>query len=368
MDNYDISYHNGILKVQDTQAPIIACQAASIYLDETGNATLTPDQIDGGTADPSIFMLSVSQNSFVCSEVGDHNITLTATDIYTNTATCDAVVTVVDNIQPVVTAPANVPVVGNCDGVATIDIGTATATDNCGIASITGVRQGAQITDPYPVGTTIVTWTATDVNGNVSIPVDQTITVSGNISASITGNATVTVGTSQFNGNACSVLIPEAFLKPTVSSCGAYVLTRFRSDLPAQMISPYPLGNTTVTWQARNGATLLATFIQVVTVTDDEKPVMLTNGDKDVNTDPGVCGATVVVSATATDNCTVPAPTGVRSDNLALNDLYPVGTTTITWNVQDVNGNNANEVIQTVVVSDESKSNGSYTEHNRSAR
>ena len=63
----------------------------------------------------------------------------------------------------------------------------------------------------------------------------------------------------------------------------------------------------------------------------------------------------MTVSATATDNCTVGNPTGVRSDAKLLTDVYPLGTTTIVWNVTDVNGNHAVEVVQTIVVKDNIK-------------
>ncbi|MDT0554364.1 hypothetical protein, partial [Urechidicola vernalis] len=76
------------------------------------------------------------------------------------------------------------------------------------------------------------------------------------------------------------------------------------------------------------------------------------NGDQPVNTDSGVCGADVSVSASATDNCTVGTPTGVRSDGLALDALYPVGVTTIAWDVTDANGNDATQVVQTITVTD----------------
>jgi hypothetical protein len=72
-----------------------------------------------------------------------------------------------------------------------------------------------------------------------------------------------------------------------------------------------------------------------------------------VSNEAGVCGATVAVgSATATDNCSVGTPTGTRSDALALNAVYPMGTTTITWNVIDSHGNSALPKTQTVVVVD----------------
>jgi hypothetical protein len=82
-----------------------------------------------------------------------------------------------------------------------------------------------------------------------------------------------------------------------------------------------------------------------------EKPVITTNGNQTVGNDAGLCTALVTVSATATDNVSVGEPTGVRSDGLTLDAPYPVGTTTtITWNVTDVNGNAAVPVTQTVTV------------------
>jgi hypothetical protein len=83
---------------------------------------------------------------------------------------------------------------------------------------------------------------------------------------------------------------------------------------------------------------------------DTEKPLTTTNGNQTVGNDAGLCTALVTVSATATDNASVGAPTGVRSDGLALDTPYPVGTTTITWNVTDENGNAAEPVEQTVTV------------------
>ncbi len=92
-------------------------------------------------------------------------------------------------------------------------------------------------------------------------------------------------------------------------------------------------------------------------VTDNERPVITTNGNKNVTNDVNACGAIVAVSATATDNCSVGSVTGVRSDALGLSAMYPVGTTTITWNVTDINGNAAIAVTQTVVVTDNQKPN-----------
>jgi len=78
-------------------------------------------------------------------------------------------VTVTDTTAPVLTVPA--AVTSEANGVmSTVAIGSATATD---IFAVT-VSSNAPAT--YPLGLTIVTWTATDANGNVSTAT-QNVTV-----------------------------------------------------------------------------------------------------------------------------------------------------------------------------------------------
>ncbi|NJW54954.1 hypothetical protein, partial [Salinimicrobium oceani] len=77
------------------------------------------------------------------------------------------------------------------------------------------------------------------------------------------------------------------------------------------------------------------------------------SGNQSVNNDAGECGAMVIVSANATDNCSVGAVGGTRDDGEALDALYPVGTTTITWTVTDVNDIAAAPINQTVTVTNE---------------
>jgi hypothetical protein len=80
---------------------------------------------------------------------------------------------------PAISVPADIAV-GNDAGkaYATVNPGMATATDNTGIQSITGVRSdGKALTDPYPIGVTTITWTATDLYGNTAVG-EQKVTVS----------------------------------------------------------------------------------------------------------------------------------------------------------------------------------------------
>ncbi|MFH6994969.1 gliding motility-associated C-terminal domain-containing protein, partial [Flavobacterium sp. FlaQc-48] len=199
----------------------------------------------------------------------------------------------------------------------------------------------------YPAGTTTIKWNVKDVNGNDAVEVIQTITVTDNQIPVIASNGDQNVNTDPGVCGANIIVSATA-----TDNCTVGTPTGVRSD--AKLLSDvYPAGTTTIKWNVKdvNGNDAVE-VIQTITVTDNQIPVIASNGDQNVNTDPGVCGANVIVSATATDNCTVGTPTGVRSDAKLLTDVYPVGTTTITWNVKDVNGNDAAEITQTVIVAD----------------
>jgi hypothetical protein len=124
------------------------------------------------------------------------------------------------------------------------------------------------------------------------------------------------------------------------------------SYLGSHTVASIPSSGVPVTLTVTDIHGNVSTCTANVTVEDNIAPVITTNGNQSLNNDLGACGATFIATATATDNCSVEAPTGVRDDGEALNALYPVGTTVITWNVTDVNGNEAIAVTQTIVVTD----------------
>ncbi len=109
---------------------------------------------------------SLSEMNFTCADVGDVPVTLTATDASGNIATCDVTVTVEDTIAPVITVTPQMIVLDD-NGNAMLDVDmTAAATDACGVAS---VELSMTDFDCEDIGVSIVTVTATDVNGNVSM-------------------------------------------------------------------------------------------------------------------------------------------------------------------------------------------------------
>jgi hypothetical protein len=198
----------------------------------------------------------------------------------------------------------------------------------------------------FPVGTTTNTFTATDGSGNMSTT-SFDVVVTDNQLPIIASNGDINVNTDVDTCGATLIVSATA-----TDNCTVGLPAGVRSDGLA-LDALYPVGTTTIAWNVSDANSNAAVeVIQTVVVTDNQVPVIVSNGDKNVNTDLDTCGATVVVSATATDNCTVGLPTGVRSDGLALDALYPVGTTTIAWNVTDANNNNAVAVTQTIVVTD----------------
>ncbi len=86
-----------------------------------------------------------------------------ATDQAGNTSTCSFSVTVIDTEKPVATCPSDRSVnndPGKCFATLNINGGLALS-DNCGIASTSN-----NAPSPFPVGETIVIWTAKDPSGN----------------------------------------------------------------------------------------------------------------------------------------------------------------------------------------------------------
>ncbi|WP_353779982.1 HYR domain-containing protein [Winogradskyella sp. 3972H.M.0a.05] len=88
--------------VIDTIDPTAVCQDITVQLDGSGQATITAADVDGGSTDNcGSVELSINNDSFDCTNIGPNTVTLTATDASGNTSTCDATVTVEDNIAPI---------------------------------------------------------------------------------------------------------------------------------------------------------------------------------------------------------------------------------------------------------------------------
>nr|WP_319999535.1 gliding motility-associated C-terminal domain-containing protein [uncultured Draconibacterium sp.] len=88
--------HTQTVVVSDNTAPEVTCNDLTVQLDANGSATITVDDINGGTTDAcsDIDTMYISQATFDCDNVGENEVTLTVIDECGNVSTCTATVTV----------------------------------------------------------------------------------------------------------------------------------------------------------------------------------------------------------------------------------------------------------------------------------
>ena len=139
--NRNIDSCTTTITVLDTIAPTVVCQNITISLDSNGNTSIVALDIDGGSSDNcAIATLTIDNRAFDCSNIGQNSVTLTVTDIYGNSSTCIAIVTVEDGMAPLVSCPADKKrVVRNttCTYLVEDFTGLATWDDNCDSSTIT---------------------------------------------------------------------------------------------------------------------------------------------------------------------------------------------------------------------------------------
>lgn len=86
--------------VLDTIAPKVFVKNFDLVLDAAGNGILLPENVDNGSFDNcGSVSLSVFPDTFACSDLGPHTVTLTATDQYGNTASETVRITVSSTLK-----------------------------------------------------------------------------------------------------------------------------------------------------------------------------------------------------------------------------------------------------------------------------
>lgn len=119
--------------IVDDIPPMMVCQPFTLELDAAGMATLTTGDIDGGSTANcgSAVTLSLSQSAFTCGDVGDVDVWLIGEDDCGNIDSCMAVVTVEDNIDPVITCPMDITMNADTDRCTAVVCYDVQVTDNC---------------------------------------------------------------------------------------------------------------------------------------------------------------------------------------------------------------------------------------------
>jgi hypothetical protein len=194
--------------------------------------------------------------------VGQYIITYSATDPSGHVATpVTRTVNVVDTTAPVVTAPANVtvntgPGATSCDtSVNDATLGTASADDSCaGALSVT--RTGVPAGNVFPVGQTVITYTAND--GYNTGTATQTVTVIDNTAPTISCPDNITLEPTCPSGAIATYTTPVG-----ADNCPGSTTTRTAGLASG---SVFPIGTTTVTHMVTDASGNTASCSFTVTV------------------------------------------------------------------------------------------------------
>jgi len=269
-------------------------------------------------------------------------IVYTATDSSGNSTTGTQTVTVNENpnTPPTISAPGDVsvntgPGATTCGAfISDATLGTATASDNCPGVTIT--RSGVPAGNNFPVGTTTVTYRATDRVGNFTEDT-QAVTVVDNTVPIVTPPGPVTLYTGP-NATACSVTVSNldgTFGTGSATDNCPGVGAVSRSGVPSGGI--FPVGNTTLTYSATDAHGNTGSATQVVTVIDNTQPVISCPANITIEPTCPTGAIATYSTPTATDNCGVQSV--VRTAGPASGSLFPIGTTTVTHVATDIYGN-----------------------------
>ncbi|SKB77215.1 HYR domain-containing protein [Salegentibacter holothuriorum] len=320
--------------VEDNIDPLVETQSITVQLDANGVASITPADIDNGSSDNcDIDTMSLDITSFDCADVDNPvTVTLTVTDVNGNESSATAMVTVEDNVAPIVeTQPITVQLDAN--GVASItpeaiDNGSS---DNCEIDTksldITSF-DCADVDNPVTV-----TLMVTDVNGNQS-SATATVTVEDNV-APVTLTKDITV---QLDANGTATIAPTDIDNGSNDACGIASLSLDVTEFGCKDVGE---NTVTLTVVDNNQNETIATA--TVTVEDNIAPIPNIANLEDIIVKCEVFPGKIT-APTAIDNCS--ELTATTSDALTYNEI---GSYVITWNFDDGNGNSTTQT-QNVIV------------------
>ncbi|MCQ2206589.1 MAG: gliding motility-associated C-terminal domain-containing protein [Paludibacteraceae bacterium] len=211
---------------------------------------------------------------------------------------------------------------------------------------------GNTFTEAFPLGTTTITWKYVDETGTLTNSVatcTQDVVVTDNTNPTVTCQDDITyylgrdVDGVQSECNATPVAID--LKRPTVEdNCTSsaedfrFWLKRELNGVEVDSLAPYEPGTTVVTWTVKDKAGNASTCSMNVIVLDTVSPKPVCPADMpNIEAPEGKCEAEIpAISPEAykfKDKCDTEEiiPVGTRSDDKAISDPYPVGTTTITW-------------------------------------
>src|SRR5574340_727873 len=260
--------------------------------------------------------------------LGITNVSCSTTDGKGNTGSASFTIKVQDTTPPTITAPASISTTAT-GALTTVTLGTPTVSDL--VDSNPTVTNNAP-SGGFPVGTTTVTWTATDKFAHSSSAL-QAVTIRDTTPPTITAPSITAEATSQ-NGATVTYSVSATDL---VSGTVPVTCTPASGTL-------FGIGKTKVICNANDGKHNTATNSFTIKVQDTTPPTI---------TAPASISTTATGALTTVTLGTPTVSDLVDSSPIVTNNApsggFPVGTTTVTWTATDHSGNKAT-ALQTVTI------------------
>jgi hypothetical protein len=314
--------------VIDNQAPAAVCSPFTVQLDGDGNGSLAGSQVDGGSTDNcSIAGFTVSPASFGCNNTSSPvNVTLTVNDAANNTASCIAVVTVEDNVDPTAICQ-NSPIVElDANGQATIvvsDINNGSS-DACDLLSLS---ISPSVFDCQSVGSQAVTLTVVDNNNN-----SATCTSNVDVQDNVAPTASCQDVTLQLDNSGNATLAASQVDNGSSDACGQVSLSVSPTTYDCADVFNTNVAVLTVTDVNGNTSSCTAT----ITVEDNIAPFadcIAPSVELDINGQVSIAGSDV--DRSSSDNC----PNFTLSVSPSQFDCEDLGAQNVTLTVTDASGN-----------------------------
>jgi hypothetical protein len=290
------------ITLTDLTTPLLVCKNISITLSAGGSASIVPMDVYNAALSSdncgTIQLVSVTPNTFSCSNVGDNVVTLTANDGHGNISTCQATVTVMGSGDAVANAGPDQTGAATC-GLTQVTLAANTPPVGTGMWSIAAGAGGSFANASSPTSTFsgvagntyTLTWTVT--TGPCSSAADQmTVTfnrnpTTANAGADQTGAATCGLTQVTLGGNAPSV---GTGLWSKLSGIGGNFSN---ASSPTSTFNGNAGETYTLQWTISNAP--CASSSDVMTVTFNQFPTEPNAGPD--QTDAATCGLTQVALA-----------------------------------------------------------------------
>ena len=297
--------------VHDTTKPILQVPN-DLVIESTGRFM----QVDIGEAmavdDNGIrLLINNSPESF---SLGIYQIIWTAVDNGGNSAFAIQEIHIVDTIPPVISQIQDKTLEAAAPIENIVNLQTPTATDVSGVVSII-----SDAPEFFPIGETIVTWTATDVAGNES-SIEQRVTIVDTTSPSLQIPADIEIEATSIDQNIID--LGEA----TVTDNGEII--SITNDAPEF----FAVGNTEVIWSVIDSSGNVSSGNQTISIIDTTAPSITPTID-------------ITLEAVSIDeniaDLIVPSVYDIHDISITNNapEFFPIGETIVTWTATDVAGN-----------------------------